>query len=418
MISGKQWAGVVKESGGWWLAAASLLLLASLAAGPAQASSLPGNRFAVTDRDLFLTGSSAGGDAPGTLLLDVALPSAQGSVQYLAPGIDVLGVVQRPSSQSWASEIRWDKHLEIVNDSVAVLYFQANAQAVNTIFTASLYDVAPDGVATLIDTYEKQFVTVLSGAPVEFPLATAGQVVHKEHVLRLELAAQTANAAVVLQYGGATPSALTHVATRWLDSDGDGMPDSDEEALGRNPLNSNDPVADEDGKDPDADGLGTGVERALGTDPHRKDSDGDGFGDGIEVHAGTDPLDPASRPYDANHNGLPDNFETNYFSNATTIQVTGGPGPCTPAPGCVDPAADPDGDGCDNLCEATHGTDPNDPDTDGDGRSDGDEVAAGSDPSLALSVVGGPRGIPEPVAAAAAFALSTALLILPLTRRT
>jgi hypothetical protein len=89
-----------------------------------------------------------------------------------------------------------------------------------------------------------------------------------------------------------------------------------------------------------------------------------------------------------------------------------------PGPTCIDPLADPDGDGCNNLCEAMHGTDPHDADSDNDGALDGDEVRAGSDPASSLSIIaGGPRGIPEPVAAAAAFAIGTTLVLLPLTRR-
>jgi hypothetical protein len=381
----------------------------------AQANALPGNQFAVTERTMYLspqTGSAGG--ASNVLLLSLAPALEQASLPFVAPGIDVVGAVQTPSSQSWYSTLAWDKHLEIVDDSVATLYFQANAQAVSTIFTVRLYDVAPDGIPTLVDVDEKQFVTVLSGEPIEFPLHTAGIVVHQHHVLRLEVVAQTANGVVVLQYGGETPSALGRFATRWLDSDGDGMPDSDEEALGRNPLSAND-VPPASLVDTDADGIPDVVETGLGTDPRDADTDDDGFGDGIELHAGTDPRDAASKPYDVNGNGLPDNFETNYFSNVTHVTPTGGP--CTPGPGCVDPAGDPDGDGCDNLCEATHGTDPNDPDSDDDGILDGDEVRQGTDPATVTNVLQGPRGVPEPVAAAAAFAIGTTLVLLPLIRR-
>lgn len=397
------------------LAASAICALAFLASCAQAGATLPGNRFTVTERTLYLTGETgqAAGES-GVLLLGIQVPGTQGNQDFIAPGVDVLGVVQQPSAQDWFSTAQWDKDLEIVQDSQAVLYFQANAQAVNSIFTVRLYDVAPNGFATLVDIDEKQFVTALSPTAIEFPLHTSGIVVHQAHVLRLEVVAQTANGVVRLQYGGQTPSALEQLHTRWLDSDGDGVPDSDEVAMGRNPLNANDPTGDT--TDSDHDGLTDATEVAIGTDPNDKDSDDDGFGDGIEVHAGTNPKDAASKPYDANHNGLPDNFETNYFSNSTTVNPTSGP--CTPAPGCISPTADPDGDGCDNLCEATHGTDPNDADTDDDGVLDGAEVAKGSDPSSSLSIIQGPRGIPEPVAAAAAFAIGSTLVLLPLTRRT
>ncbi|HUF60986.1 MAG TPA: LamG-like jellyroll fold domain-containing protein [Verrucomicrobiales bacterium] len=46
--------------------------------------------------------------------------------------------------------------------------------------------------------------------------------------------------------------------------------------------------------DSDGDGLTDAEEAALGTDPNNPDSDGDGTPDGVEVAAATDPLNPAS----------------------------------------------------------------------------------------------------------------------------
>lgn len=71
-----------------------------------------------------------------------------------------------------------------------------------------------------------------------------------------------------------------------VDSDGDGIYDSQEATLGTDPQ-----VADTDG-----DGLIDGVELALGLDPLAVDSDGDGVSDPSEYLAGSDPLDPASTP--------------------------------------------------------------------------------------------------------------------------
>lgn len=67
------------------------------------------------------------------------------------------------------------------------------------------------------------------------------------------------------------------------DSDGDGIPDDVELALGLDPNNPVDAIAD-----PDADGLSTADEVAIGTDPNNSDSDGDGILDGEEVIAGVD----------------------------------------------------------------------------------------------------------------------------------
>lgn len=394
--------------------AAVALLLAS--AGGGADAPLPGNRFAAVEHTYFLTAqpTNANGQSD-TLLLDPVSPGSQASQLFLLPGLSVLGVVDQPSSRPWSTDLGWDKDREAITDSMARLYFVADVQAV-AIFEVRLYDVAPDGARSLVDSNQQQFITALSPTAVQFPLHTTGIRLHKDHVLRLEVFAQTLTAAVILQHGGNTPSAMEGLSTRWLDSDGDGVPDSDEVAMGRNPLNPNDPVAlSNEGKDTDGDGLSDQLEARIGTDPNDPDTDGDGFGDGLEVFAGTNPRDPASRPYDVNQNGLPDTFETNYFSNTTVHPTTG---PCVPGPGCVDGRADPDGDGCDNLCEAEHGTDPNNPDTDGDGVSDGDELKAGTDPTSRLSLVqAGPRGVPEPVASAAFFAVGTTLALSLLLRR-
>jgi hypothetical protein len=395
-------------------ATAVLGLLALLALPAALADvALPGNGFVVTERTLYLSSQSgAAGGQSGVLLLDPNGPGDQASLTFILPGLDVLGVIDQQASESWYTAGPWDKSLEIVEDSVATLYFTANAQGL-AIFEVRLYDVAPDGRLALIDNDEQQFITALSPTPVTFPLHTAGSVVSQGHVLRLEVFAQTINVAVVLQYGGGTPSAIEGLRTRWLDSDGDGTPDSDETVLGRNPLDPDEPKGP-DFVDSDDDGLSDDVEDGLGTDPADQDSDDDGWGDGLEVHAGTNPRDPASIPYDVNHNGLPDNFETNYF-NSTSVTPTDGP--CTTGPSCIDANGDPDGDGCTNLCEAVHGTDPNDADSDDDGVDDGKELDHGTDPANASSVRITSNGPPEPVAAAGFFAFGTSIALIALLRR-
>ena len=64
------------------------------------------------------------------------------------------------------------------------------------------------------------------------------------------------------------------------------------------------------------------------------------------------------------NDGIPDPWETEHFGS----------------PDAYDADDDPDGDGCDNMCEWTNDLDPNDPDTDGDGMPDGWEVDNGLDP--------------------------------------
>jgi cysteine-rich repeat protein len=56
------------------------------------------------------------------------------------------------------------------------------------------------------------------------------------------------------------------------------------------------PVCAFESEDADQDGLSNSEELALGTDPLDPDSDGDGYSDGAEVAAGSDPLDPDSFP--------------------------------------------------------------------------------------------------------------------------
>jgi hypothetical protein len=54
--------------------------------------------------------------------------------------------------------------------------------------------------------------------------------------------------------------------------------------------------------DSDGDGLDDAQELALGTDPDNPDSDGDGYGDGDEYHGGTNPLYEHSHPYTGGYN--------------------------------------------------------------------------------------------------------------------
>jgi glucose/arabinose dehydrogenase len=68
------------------------------------------------------------------------------------------------------------------------------------------------------------------------------------------------------------------------DSDGDGIIDVEEAALGTDPNKA----------DTDGDGLADGEERTRATDPLKADSDGDGLNDGLEVTLGLNPLDRQS----------------------------------------------------------------------------------------------------------------------------
>ena len=116
------------------------------------------------------------------------------------------------------------------------------------------------------------------------------------------------------------------------DTDGDGLDDGAEVALGTLPTSV----------DSDGDGLDDDVEIGLGTNPLSRDTDGDGLLDGWEVAQGLDPLDASGE------NGA---------------------------------SGDADGDGLCNSDEQSLGTDPLNADTDGDGVSDYQEICNGSDPA-------------------------------------
>jgi hypothetical protein len=110
-------------------------------------------------------------------------------------------------------------------------------------------------------------------------------------------------------------------------------------------------------EDSDGDGLTNEREMALGTDPFAADTDNDGLLDGEEVGTYlTNPLDP-----DTDDDGLLDGEEVHTY----------GTDPLNP---------DTDGDGLSDGDEIARGTDPRNPDTDGDGLSDGEEVRLGTDP--------------------------------------
>jgi fimbrial isopeptide formation D2 family protein/uncharacterized repeat protein (TIGR01451 family) len=176
------------------------------------------------------------------------------------------------------------------------------------------------------------------------------------------------------------------------DTDGDGLPDAVEIAIGSNPNDKDtddDGVADGDEANYSADNDGDGTINVL--DP---DSDNDGIYDGTEtgvttpVGTPTDGTDPAKGFFvpdadpttttsmvnpdtdrggvrdgaeDANHNGMIDAGETDPNNKADDVLV------------------DTDGDGLADAEEIALGSDPSDKDTDDDGVVDGEEPNFASD---------------------------------------
>lgn len=110
--------------------------------------------------------------------------------------------------------------------------------------------------------------------------------------------------------------------------------------------------------DTDGDGLYDVDEIALGTDINNKDTDGDGFWDGHETGVThTDPLKA-----DTDGDGLDDYLEAHDLLTNALV-------------------ADTDGDGLTDGQEfQDYATDPKNADSDNDGYADGAEVAAGTDP--------------------------------------
>lgn len=97
----------------------------------------------------------------------------------------------------------------------------------------------------------------------------------------------------------------------YADSDGDGLPDGDEDADRDGATNADEIAAGSDPADPrslpgrdepdpsadtDGDGLTDEGESAHGCDPQLADTDGDGLSDGYEVASGFDPLDASTEP--------------------------------------------------------------------------------------------------------------------------
>jgi len=202
------------------------------------------------------------------------------------------------------------------------------------------------------------------------------------------------------------------------DTDHGGVPDGDELWFhGTNPLDPSDDLPPEPPTEPpmdedsDGDGLTDDEEIAMGTDPFNHDTDGGGLIDGDEIAMGTDPLDPAddmpeppteppSAPVDSDGDGLSDEEETLYGTdpfNPDTDEggvfdgdeVWAGTDPHDPADDFESPeppnepptgSVDSDGDGLTDEEEFDMGLDPFNPDTDMGGVSDGDEVLAGTNP--------------------------------------
>ena len=178
------------------------------------------------------------------------------------------------------------------------------------------------------------------------------------------------------------------------DSDGDGIPDgTDDDVDGDGIPNDVEGTDDADGDgipnyydtDSDGDGIPDAVE---GTD----DPDGDGVpnyldddsdGDGVpDADEGYDDIDGDGIPNfldeDSDGDGIPDGVDDDYDGDGIPNSEETGDSDGDGIPDANDP--DSDNDGIPDNEEGDNGTDPTNPDTDGDGWTDAQEQACGSDP--------------------------------------
>ncbi|AFL95171.1 hypothetical protein CL1_0968 [Thermococcus cleftensis] len=165
--------------------------------------------------------------------------------------------------------------------------------------------------------------------------------------------------------GGQTSLTPTVTGSGVADSDGDGIPDSEEGKYGTNPNN----------KDTDGDGLSDGFELEHGIDPTLKDTDDDGLSDGFEVNV----YNTSPRMKDTDGDGLSDGSEVHtYGSNPLSKDTDGdgiGDGDEVLRYGTDPLSADSDGDGLSDPSElSNYTTSPLSADTDGDGLGDYGEI--------------------------------------------
>ncbi|HTU66564.1 MAG TPA: outer membrane beta-barrel protein [Steroidobacteraceae bacterium] len=160
--------------------------------------------------------------------------------------------------------------------------------------------------------------------------------------------------------GDGIPNVLESAIT---DTDGDGVVNQND-AANNNPCVPNANSAPCLALDNDADGLTNAQEDALGTSRNNADTDGDGINDGVEVGGNV------NAPLDTDGDGV-----------INALDPANG-NPCVPnanSAACL--ALDNDGDGLSNGQEAALGTDPNNADSDGDGVSDGVEIGNPAHPT-------------------------------------
>jgi hypothetical protein len=173
--------------------------------------------------------------------------------------------------------------------------------------------------------------------------------------------------------GDGTPNVLESSVT---DTDGDGIVDQND-AANNNPCVPNTNSAPCLATDSDGDGLTNGQEDALGTNRGSADTDGDGANDGAEVGGNV------NAPVDSDGDGTPNVLESSVTDSDNDGVANEGDAqnnnPCVPnSSGAACLATDSDSDGLTNAQEDALGTGRNNPDSDGDGATDGSEAPGGN----------------------------------------
>jgi len=146
-----------------------------------------------------------------------------------------------------------------------------------------------------------------------------------------------------------------------MDSDRQRLVDQERERLAAMP------------KDTDGDGLSDDQEAALGSNSAEGDTDGDGYNDAEEVNTlKTDPTKPDAGALEKRIQETNQRLST---VSSTKPELTPPPVPTQPlSPTAPIPSSDTDSDGLSIEQEANIGTDPSNPDTDSDGLTDRQEV--------------------------------------------
>jgi hypothetical protein len=196
-----------------------------------------------------------------------------------------------------------------------------------------------------------------------------------------------------------------------IDTDGDGVPDSEELrgwtvtiSLSNNTIVERGVTSDPTLADTDGDGILDRVELAWRSDPRDADTDDDELTDEEELNDRRG--DPTKQ--DTDNDGLTDLAE----KIGWTVNITLGDGTVVNQTVTSNPyLADTDFDGLLDLLEQLTQVDPRNPDSDGDGASDGDEVENGGSPGTNDPTAGASVSDEKPRVVGAASLSNTTVLV-------